>query len=220
MSPARPPARARLDGLEVGSMRTRARGMIGRRRTAAVLAVAALALGACETGQVDRDRFDAMVAERDDATRRLVEAVTESEVLRDTNEQLRTALDELQAANPVVDLDFWNAFVEEWDVAWTTADIDRIMALYADDAVVEIAVEGIIRRGAPDVRELHQEFLDRYQRLVIETEEFEARPERAVLLWEGSAIRVDGSFELLAGGTLIEIVDGLIVRQVDYAVFN
>lgn len=187
---------------------------------ALLITVLVLVGAACDTGQVDRGRFDAIVEERDAATRRLVESATQNDELREQVDQLTEALDATIAASPPVDVQYWADLLAEFDAAWTDRDVERLMLLYDDDTSVELAAEGLITRGAPAVREFHQEFLDRYQSLNIESEIFEARQDHVVFLWEGSGIRLDGSFELLAGGTLLELVDGLIVRQVDYTIVN
>ena len=191
-------------------------------RRCAALAFAALALlvAACEAGEVPRDQFDAVVEERNDATRQLGDVlVANDELRRQLDTQAESLLAEADATTEEQNR-FWEEWLRTYDEAFSSLDPDQIGQLFAEDAVYEQASSGLILRGRNSILVEFVTYWEGFTVFRTTSERFFASENEIVFLWAGNATRTDGSFELVSGGTYVELDANLdIIRQVDYAEF-
>lgn len=188
-------------------------------RLHAGLLVGLLLFTACTVGEVPRDQFDAVVAERDDASLQLADALGEIGSLQNQLESQAGGLVEAAAAEQATIDAFWTQWLSEYDEAFSSLDPGDIDNLFHEDAVYEQASSGLIVRGRNAILVEFVAYWEGFTVFRTSTERFRADDDEIVFLWSGNATRTDGSFELVSGGTYVEIENGQIVRQIDYAEF-
>ena len=125
-----------------------------------------------------------------------------------------------EAARLDIDL-FWKGLIGDYDEAWSSGDVDRIMEFYDSRIVYQIAVSGTVRRRADEVRLSFTNLLAGLEDFRRQSAEYVVIDATAALVvWEASGRNLDGEVVRLSGGTRFDLTDdGLIIGQVDYVVF-
>ncbi len=111
--------------------------------------------------------------------------------------------------------------LQRWADAWNAHDSDGIRALFAPDCVYEDVTYGVVCRGPGEVRAFAEGVFKRIPDFTIDVKHGFATARRGALEYVMSGTREPGepgrswSFSV-RGVTVVELRDGLIVRNSDY----
>lgn len=62
------------------------------------------------------------------------------------------------------------SLLEEWGVAWSSHDVDRVLSLFTDDCVYEDVTMGIVNRGKAELQTFANTFLGAFPDFKVELE--------------------------------------------------